>query len=413
MNRTVLTSFTIFCFLSTVFLLGLSFNIQIVRASGTIYVRADGSIEPLAASISSVDNVTYVLTDDIYDEIVIERNNITVDGKGHVLCGLGDGIGFSLTSVKNVTIQNTEIQNYKYGIWLYGSSRNTFFGNNMTDNYASVYLYVSSGNTFFGNNMANNEYGIRLYGSSNSNTFFGNNMANNYVGVYFFGSSNSNTFFGNNMANNYVGVYFFGSSNSNTFFHNNLVDNTQQVDFYVAGVNFWDNGFEGNYWSDYTGGDLDNDGIGDFSYVMDASNTDNYPLMGMFSEFSATAKHDVQTICNSSISDFQFNGTVILFDVSGENDTAGFCRICIPKALMNETYRVLVNGTEILPAPLPLPCSNNTHTYLYFTYNHSTQEVIIIPEFASFLVLPLFMIATLLAVIVYKKRAKSDRFYKR
>lgn len=56
MNKTVLTSFTISSVLFTV--LGLSLNIQPVEASGTIYIRPDGSIEPLTANITSADNVT-------------------------------------------------------------------------------------------------------------------------------------------------------------------------------------------------------------------------------------------------------------------------------------------------------------------------------------------------------------------
>jgi hypothetical protein len=175
------------------------------------------------------------------------------------------------------------------------------------------------------------------------------------------------------------------------------------VDAYPSHLdNSWDNGFEGNYWSNYTGVDSNHDGIGDSHHVIDAYNKDHYPLMGMFSDFNATSEHHVQTICNSTISDFKFNGTAISFNATGETDTTGFCRICIPRALMNETYQVFVNGTEAQCNLLP--CSNTTHSYLYFTYNHSTQEVIIIPEFPSFLVLPLFMIATLLAVIVYRRK---------
>jgi len=43
-------------------------------------------------------------------------------------------------------------------------------------------------------------------------------------------------------------------------------------------VNFWDNGVRGNYWSDYTGTDANNDDIGDTPYVIDADNKDRYPL---------------------------------------------------------------------------------------------------------------------------------------
>jgi hypothetical protein len=120
-----------------------------------------------------------------------------------------------------------------------------------------------------------------------------------------------------------------------------------------------------------------------------------------------TIETDVSTFAvivesNSTLSDFQFNGTAICFNVIGENGTIGFCRICIPTALMNATYKVFVNATEV--SCNLLPCSNSTHSYLYFNYTHSTQEVIIIPEFPSFLIMPLFMIATLLAVIIYRKK---------
>ena len=47
-------------------MLTLAFNIQPAKASGTIYIRADGSVEPDSAPISSVDNVTYTFFDNIY-----------------------------------------------------------------------------------------------------------------------------------------------------------------------------------------------------------------------------------------------------------------------------------------------------------------------------------------------------------
>ncbi len=123
--------------------------------------------------------------------------------------------------------------------------------------------------------------------------------------------------------------------------------------------------------------------------------------MGMFSDFKATSDHSIQTVCNSTISDFQFNGTAICFNVTAQDDTTGFCRVCIPTALLNDTYRVFVNGTEVSHTVLPF--SNSTHSYLYFTYPHSTQEVVIIPEFPLFTILPFFMIVTLFFALISRK----------
>jgi parallel beta-helix repeat protein len=474
----------------------LTFDIQPVEAPyPIIYIRADGSIDPSTANITSLDNVTYTFTADINAHIVVEKNNTVVDGAGYTLQGVGGGTGIDLTYTNNVTLQNVKVTNFTNGIYLYHSSNNTVIGNTassnnghgiylnsssnntvigntvssngfdgiylnsstnnavtgntFSNNYYGIRLWYSSNNAIIGNTVSNNDFGIRLSSSSN-NAIIGNTVSNNGNGIRLSGSSN-NTVTGNTASNNEDGIRLYFSSNNNNvtaniassnnidgislyyssnnvlggntasnntygiclvsssnnvLFHNNLINNTVQANVTTGYVNTWDDGVEGNYWSNYTGVDLDHDGIGDTEHVIGANNTDNYPLMGMFSDFKATSEYHVQTICNSSISNFQFNGTTISFNVSGGDGTIGFCRILIPTALMNATYKVFVNGTEV--AHTLLPCSNSTHSYLYFTYNLSTQEVIIIPEFPSFLILPLFMAATLLAVIIIKRKHRAN-----
>jgi hypothetical protein len=44
--------------------------------------------------------------------------------------------------------------------------------------------------------------------------------------------------------------------------------------------NFWDNGCEGNYWSNYNGTDLDGDGVGDAELPWEE--VDHYPLMNLY-----------------------------------------------------------------------------------------------------------------------------------
>jgi hypothetical protein len=66
MNRAVFASLTILCLLSVLLIAGL---IQVVKADGgTIYIRADGSIDPPTIPISTVDNVTYTLTGNINND---------------------------------------------------------------------------------------------------------------------------------------------------------------------------------------------------------------------------------------------------------------------------------------------------------------------------------------------------------
>ena len=236
-----------------------------------------------------------------------------------------------------------------------------------------------------------------------------NNIANNNGGgIELHEASNNNIISGNNIANNNYGIRFSTlthTSSNNIIYHNNFMNNTQHVSG-LNSTNTWDDGYPsgGNYWSNYTGVDLDPDAIGDSHHIIDEYNIDYYPLMGMFSDFKATSELHVQTICNSSITDFKFNGTAILFNVSGEDESIGFCRICIPKALMNNTFQVYVNGTQTPYTPLT-DIFNTTHSYIYFSYSHSTQEVIVIPEFPTFsIILPSIIIAILLTVAVYKRR---------
>lgn len=302
---------------------------------------------------------------------------------------------------------DTSISRTYYGIRLSGTQC-TAHRNTMKNNLFGISLDGPQC-TVYGNIIENNNYGVYSYryDGNGDNIIYENTITNNYMGVYcyhYLGNGNNLAkAYENDIINNDYGVYLYKSTN-NKFYHNNFVDNTQQVYLPTPGnANSWDNSVEGNYWSNYVGVDSQPNGIGDNPYVMDGSNQDNYPLMGMFSDFTATLECHVQTVCNSTISDFQFSGTAVSFDVTGEDGTIGFCRVCIPHSLLGEPYSILVNGQPPLYVNYNL-LENGTHRWIYFTYKHSTKEVIIVPEFPSFIVMPMFMIATLLAIACKRKR---------
>ena len=207
-------------------MLTLVFNIQPVKASGTVYIRADGSVDPPDARISSVDNVTYTFTDNINDSVVIERDDIVVDGAGYTVQGTGLETGIYVDGRGGVTIRNTTISNFERGIWLYSSSNNSIADNHITANdWLGIDLYDSSDNVVYGNNMANNDFGIRLFEYSSNNTVYGNNItANHWAGIALYYSSNS-TVYGNNItANSEYGIHLYDSSN-NSISGNNITNN--------------------------------------------------------------------------------------------------------------------------------------------------------------------------------------------
>jgi parallel beta-helix repeat protein len=227
MKRKMFSAITLTLLLTS--MITLAFNIQPVKASGTIYIRADGSVE--GTDDIHRDGDVYSFTDNIYDEIRVERSNIIIDGAGYTVEGTGSG--FSLSGITNVTIKNTNIKNFSYGVWLDSSSSNSISGNNIT----------------------NNEYGIRL-GSSSSNSISGNNITNNYDGIWLIESSNYNSISGNSIANNEYGIHPYFSSN-NLIYHNNFIGNAEQV-YSTGSVNVWDDDYPsgGNYWSDYNSTDF-------------------------------------------------------------------------------------------------------------------------------------------------------------
>ena len=268
-NRTVAFAFLALCMVAVIC------NIRLVRASGPIYIRADGTVEPIGAPIQRNGDV-YILTDNVTsqaDGIIIEKSSITFDGSGYTVQGGAGGNGFYLYGISNVTIRNVRTEGFNYGIYLESTSRNVISRNDMrASTYDGIGLYDAANNSVSSNSMRENGWsGIGLYFS------MGNNLSANYI------------------SNNYYGMNCF-SSQENWIFHNNFVANTNQTS--SDGLpNAWDNGYPsgGNYWSDYAGSDTysgvhqnetGSDGIGDTPYDCAESNQDRYPLMQVFTNIA-------------------------------------------------------------------------------------------------------------------------------
>jgi parallel beta-helix repeat protein len=172
-------------------MLTLAFNIQAVNAQGgTIYIRADGSIDPPTAPISTIDNVTYTLTADIFnDSVVIERDNIVVDGAGYTSAGTGSGAdGVTIIGRTAVTIENMTISGFRFGIILSFSSGSGLLGNTITGGFEGIRLGESSNNSISGNI---GDSSINLYYSSD-NCIVGNVITGSYrKGIYLYNSTNN------------------------------------------------------------------------------------------------------------------------------------------------------------------------------------------------------------------------------
>lgn len=261
---------------------------------GTVYIRADGSVDPPTAPIVTIDNITYTFTGNFNSNgsgIIVQKNNIMIDGAGYTIQGTEIGIGIQLSDRNNITIRNMEINSFYYGIYFWQSSNIIAYRNNIKANKDyGLYIRHSFDNSIYENNITtNHEYGIWLDNSSKNRIRANNISTNNLRGIYLKSSLN-NIISRNNIEKNPIGVYLEKSS-ENKFYHNNFIDNTQQVQIKYQGyTNFLDDGYPsgGNYWSDYTAVDFyqgpyqnetGSDGLGDISYSIATQNIDRYPLV--------------------------------------------------------------------------------------------------------------------------------------
>ena len=182
----------------------------------------------------------------------------------NILFGLRDGIYFEF--VKNSKIfENKSFENLRYGLHFMFSNKNEYHNNIFTNNGAGVAVmfskFVKMKNNKFIDNWGSASYGLLLKEIYDAE-IEGNLFSENTIGISVDGSTRinykKNTFLRNGWAVKIVGACY-----ENAFFQNNFLHNAIDLS-YNSKINT--NTFNNNYWSDYTGYDLDKNGIGDVPY---------------------------------------------------------------------------------------------------------------------------------------------------
>lgn len=178
--------------------------------------------------------------------------------------GVRDGIYLEFSD--RIRIENNRsTHNLRYGLHFMFSNDDSYTGNLFESNGAGVAVMFSkkirmSGNTFR-KNWGTASFGLLLK-EINDAEISGNTFEENTVGISIEGS-NRIEYLHNDFANNGWAIKVRGACYANTFRGNNFLNNSFDL-AYNSKVN--DNRFEQNYWSNYTGYDLNRDGIGDVPY---------------------------------------------------------------------------------------------------------------------------------------------------
>ncbi len=242
------------------------------------------------AQVNDVDVSNTVNGKPIYYWVNLQ--NITVPSDAGYVC---------LINCTNITVQNLQLSNNGQGIALSGTSNSTISKNTVTSNIRGILLLSSKGNVISENSIAYNTIDGIHCSNSVTNSLMKNTVAKNSLGISMVGSS-ENTIVENLLKeNNGFAMEFTENQSNNVLYHNDFINNKVQSGLQVsmpAGAPFaknvanpdsWDNGSEGNYWSDYktrytNASEIGNSGIGNTPFFINENNIDHYPLMNPMTE---------------------------------------------------------------------------------------------------------------------------------
>ena len=180
---------------------------------------------------------------DYSEFIMVAYNKLTDNDNGGVTCN---------NSSRNQIISNIIGQNHYNGVNLVNHSdfnlvALNFFFNHTTMSRGAVFVEDSKNNRIVANNFTHNGcWAIQLKGFQGDNLIYANNFLNN-------------SYYNTRFTSSALQVSTPGTENGNS----------------------WDNNGVGNYWSDYTGLDVNGDGVGDTPYYINPNNKDNYPFIAL------------------------------------------------------------------------------------------------------------------------------------
>ncbi|MGS4344516.1 nitrous oxide reductase family maturation protein NosD [Myroides odoratus] len=189
-------------------------------------------------------------------------NNIEI--KDNYVEKVRDGIYLEFSNYCTID-RNISKNNVRYGLHFMFSNHDVVTNCSYTNNGAGVAImfskFMKMSHNLFSDNWGSAAYGVLLKEVNDTEISF-NIFKNNTTAINIEGS-NRVTYTHNDFISNGWALNSRGANYQNEVNYNNFLQNSFDL-LYQGQLN--QNNFDGNYWSNYTGYDLDKDGIGDIPY---------------------------------------------------------------------------------------------------------------------------------------------------
>jgi nitrous oxidase accessory protein len=188
----------------------------------------------------------------------------SIDFSGFYSCiarnSLRDSFDYSISICGS---SNVVKENDCQDLSLSNSTNNVFSGNKLWGGdslgWSGIDLLWSNNNLFYKNELSGFDSGFRFWFSS-ENIVTANTIANSFRSIHL-GASYDNRIYLNNFIEHDRGSPYVWDDYADQSYRNQFPD-------IAPAITIWDNGSLGNYWENYSGTDVNGDGIGDSPYIL-------------------------------------------------------------------------------------------------------------------------------------------------